>query len=56
MGAEVRLNEGLEPMYGKVQKGLSRGIRKSNGSRKPYDVILMFKVQVLQHLYNLADE
>jgi len=30
--------------------------RKSNASRKPYDVILMFKVLVLQHLYNLADE
>lgn len=26
--------------------------RKSNAGRKPYDVVLMFKVLVLQHLYN----
>jgi len=26
------------------------------GGRPPYDVVLMFKVLVLQHLYNLADE
>ena len=30
--------------------------RKSNAGRKPYDVVLMFKVLVLQHFYNLADE
>ena len=30
--------------------------RKSNAGRKPYDVVLMFKVLVLQHLYNLSDE
>jgi IS5 family transposase len=30
--------------------------RKSNAGRKPFDVVLMFKVLVLQHLYNLADE
>ncbi len=30
--------------------------RKNNSGRKPYDVVLMFKVLVLQHLYNLADE
>lgn len=30
--------------------------RKSRAGRKPYDVILMFKVLVLQHLYNLSDE
>jgi hypothetical protein len=26
------------------------------GGRPPYDVVLMFKVLVLQHLYNLADK
>lgn len=31
-------------------------VRKSNAGRKPYDVVLMFKVLVLQHLYNLSDE
>lgn len=30
--------------------------RKNNSGRKPYDVVLMFKVLVLQHLYNLADD
>lgn len=30
--------------------------RKSNAGRKPFDVVLMFKVLVLQHLYNLADD
>lgn len=30
--------------------------RKSNAGRKPYDAILMFKILVLQTLYNLADE
>lgn len=30
--------------------------RKSKAGRKPYDVVLMFKVLVLQHLYNLSGE
>ncbi|NKC15817.1 MAG: IS630 family transposase [Gammaproteobacteria bacterium] len=30
--------------------------RKSKVGRKPYDVVLMFKVLVLQHLYNLSDD
>ena len=30
--------------------------RKSRAGRKPYDVVLMFKVLVLQHLYNLSDD
>jgi len=30
--------------------------RKSNARRKPFDVVLMFKMLVLQTLYNLADE
>ena len=30
--------------------------RKSQAGRKPYDVVLMFKMLVLQHLYNLSDE
>lgn len=30
--------------------------RKSNAGRKPYDAVLMFKVLVLQSLYNLADD
>jgi IS5 family transposase len=30
--------------------------RKSNAGRKPYDAVLLFKVLVLQSLYNLSDE
>jgi IS5 family transposase len=30
--------------------------RKSNAGRRPFDVVLMFKVLVLQSLYNLSDE
>ena len=30
--------------------------RKSNAGRKPFDVVMMFKVLVLQHLYNVSDE
>jgi hypothetical protein len=30
--------------------------RKSAAGRRPFDVVLMFKVLVLQHLYNLSDE
>jgi len=30
--------------------------RKSLAERKPYDVVSMFEVLVLQHLYNLADK
>ncbi len=37
----------LEPVHEKE--------RKSNAGRKPFDVVLMFKILVLQTLYNLAD-
>ena len=30
--------------------------RKSNAGRKPIDVVLMFKLLVLQKLYNISDE
>jgi len=30
--------------------------RKSNAGRKPFDVVMMFKVLVLQHLYNVSDD
>jgi len=30
--------------------------RKSNAGRKEYDRVLMFKIMVLQHLYNLGDD
>ena len=30
--------------------------RKSNAGRRPFDAVMMFKILVLQTLYNLADE
>ena len=30
--------------------------KKSNAGAKPYDVIVMFKILILQSLYNLSDE
>jgi len=30
--------------------------RKSNAGRRPFDVILMFKIMILQSLYNLSDD
>ena len=30
--------------------------RKSQAGRKPYDLVLMFKILVLQHLYNVSDD
>ncbi len=30
--------------------------RKSNAGRKPFDVVMMFKALVLQHLYNIGDD
>lgn len=38
----------LEPIHDKP--------RKSNAGRKPLDVVMMFKLLVLQHLYGLSDE
>jgi transposase, IS5 family len=30
--------------------------KKSNAGRKPLDVILLFKLMILQQLYNISDE
>jgi len=35
---------------------LDKADRKSNAGRKPFDYVLMFKILVLQDMYNLADE
>lgn len=34
----------------------SKGTPKSNAGAKPYDYVLMFKILILQRLYNLSDE
>lgn len=44
--------EGFRPVLMKIRQTPAKG----PGGRPPYDVVLMFKVLVLQHLYNLADE
>ena len=44
--------EHFRPILNKVREK----DRKSNAGRKGYDVILMFKVLVLQHLYNISDD
>ena len=44
--------ESVRPVLGRIPQGE----RKSNAGRKPYYLIMMLKVQVLQHLYNQADE
>ena len=38
-----------------LKKALSKS-RKSNAGRTPYDCILLFKILVLQRLYNLSDD
>jgi len=50
--AEVVDWEGFRRLLEKVHQKE----RKSNAGRKPFDVVLMFRVLVLQHLYNLADD
>lgn len=30
--------------------------RISNAGRKPYDIVMMFKILIIQSLYNLSDE
>ena len=35
---------------------LRNPLRKSQAGRKPCEVVLMFKILVLQHLYNVCDD
>lgn len=39
-----------------VLSNIFNKVRKSNAGAKPYDVVLMFKVLILQSLYNLSDD
>jgi len=45
-----------EEFRGLLRKALRDKERKSEAGRKPYDEVLMFKVLVLQALYNLGDD
>jgi transposase, IS5 family len=43
-------------MFRSILERLPKAERKSNAGRKPIDVLLLFKLLVLQQLYNLSDE
>jgi len=53
----VRLNEMIEwETFRPLLEQIHNKPRKSNAGRKPIDVIVMFKLLVLQQLYNISDE
>ncbi len=45
----------FEALWYRLEKALNRSDR-SRGGRPPYDCVLMFKIPVLQALYNLSDD
>ena len=53
----VKLNEIVNwEQFGKTLETVRDKERKSNAGRKPSDVILMFKIMILDSLYNLSDD
>jgi len=53
----VKLNEIVNwEQFGKTLETVRDKERKSNAGRKPFDVILMFKIMILDSLYNLSDD
>lgn len=53
----VKLNEVVQwQQFRDILETIRNKQRKSNAGRKPFDVILMFKILILQSLYNLSDE
>ena len=53
----VRLNERVSwEMFRPDLERIREKERKSAAGRKPFDVVLMFKILVLQSLYNLSDD
>ncbi len=52
---KLQRSVGWKP-FGPLRNHAGEKKRKSCAVRKPYDVVSMFKVLVLQHLYNLSDE
>lgn len=51
------LNELIDwEIFRKPIEKTRRKSRRSKAGRKPFDAVLMFKVLVLQHLYNLSDD
>jgi len=53
----VKLNQIINwQQFRKPLEKIREKDRKSNAGRKPFDVILMFKIMILQSLYNLSDD
>lgn len=53
----VKINEVIDwTLFADSLKTLRAKERKSNAGRKPFDATLMFKILVLQSLYNLSDD
>ena len=53
----VKLNEAINwELFRRNLEKVRDKERKSNAGRKPFDVILMFKILILQSLYNLSDD
>jgi len=53
----VKLNEIVNwQQFRKTLEKVRDKNRKSNAGRKPFDVILMYKIMILQSLYNLSDD
>ncbi|MBI9018750.1 MAG: IS5 family transposase [Phycisphaerae bacterium] len=53
----IKLNDIVDwKLFGADLKKLRDKDRKTNAGRKPFDSILMFKILILQSLYNLSDD
>ena len=53
----VKLNQIINwQQFRKPLETIREKDRKSNAGRKPFDAILMFKIMILQSLYNLSDD
>lgn len=53
----IRLNEAIDwNIFHQPLKKVRKKERKSNAGRRPFDALMMFKVLILQRLYNLSDE
>ena len=53
----VKLNKVIQwESFRETLEKVRAGEKKNNAGAKPYDVVLMFKVVILQSLYNLSDE
>lgn len=53
----TKLNEVVEwESFRKELESIREDDRKSNAGRKPFDAVVMFKILILQSLYNLGDD